>query len=131
VISKTDVYFSKDFLLDMQKPANNVLSTGPLYIIRTNGEYHECYAHLSYIDTDLLNLKVLRPQVLDDLLVGLDGLRDRRPEPIEYTLDRELLHRVCQIGSTIRGGSHVQSRRSSLRPSVRPFVRSSVCPFDV
>lgn len=51
---------------------------------------------------------MLRPEILDDLLVGLGGLRDRRPEPVEYTLDRELLHRVCQMGSATRGGSHVQ-----------------------
>lgn len=77
---------------------------------------------LGRIGTDLLNLKVLRSQILDNLLVGLDGLRDRRPEPVEYTLDRELLHRVCQMGSTTRGGSHVQPRRSCVRPSVRPPV---------
>ena len=69
--------------------------------------------------TDLLNLKVLRPEILDDFLVGFSGLRDRRPEPVEYTLDRELLHRVCQMGSTTQGGSHVQSPPSVYKITAR------------
>lgn len=68
------------------------------------------------LGTDLLNLKVLRPEIFDDLLVGLGGLRDRRPEPVEYTLDRELLHRVCQMGSATRGGITCAIR--AVRPSV-------------
>lgn len=67
--------------------------------------------------TDLLNLKMVRLEILDDLLIGLNGLRDRRPEPVEYTLDRELLHRVCQMGSATQGESHVQPHCSSLRPA--------------
>lgn len=60
---------------------------------------------------------MLRPEILDDLLIGFGGLRDRRPEPVEYTLDREFLHRVCQMGSATQGESHVQPHCPSLRPA--------------
>lgn len=63
------------------------------------------YVHFTldvYRYTDPLNLKMLRSQVLNDFLVGLNRLRNWRSESVEYTLDCELLHRVCQMRSTTR-----------------------------
>lgn len=87
--------------------------------MKGGGEERSSEASLPPFGTDLLNLKVLRPEILDDLLVGLGGLRDRRPEPVEYTLDRELLHRVCQMGSATRGGITCATTAPFVPPSRR------------
>lgn len=42
--------------------------------------------------THPLDLEVLGPERLLDLLVGPGGLRRRRPEPVQDVPDRELLH---------------------------------------
>jgi hypothetical protein len=44
-------------------------------LIRADGVIIKDIGYSAYIDTDLLHLKMLRPQILYDLLIGLDGLR--------------------------------------------------------